>query len=141
MSIVKRAKRVFSAKTALWDSAAGFIEEQLSALGCSAEDVTLVLVAAEEIFVNVATYAYPDSEGELVIDSAADRSCKKITLSFSDTGIPHDPLSGTDPNVTLSAGERSVGGLGIFLVKRIMDTAFYQHTENENVLTVEKTFK
>lgn len=104
--------------------------------GVPALDFTLHLVT-EEIVVNIVNYAYPaETVGEVSINVWADD--KRITLEFIDRGTPFDPLEKEDPDVTLGISERAIGGLGIFLVKQMMETVEYRYEGGCNILTVSK---
>lgn len=99
-------------------------------------EFTLHLVV-EEIVVNIVNYAYPvGADGEVSIDVIATPSA--IELSFSDCGVPFNPLEKEDPDTTLSAEERPIGGLGIFLVKQMMDSVNYRYEDGRNILTTTK---
>ena len=97
-------------------------------------------VAVEEIFVNIANYAYPSGEGEAVISIEADKDAKSVSILFEDQGTPYDPLKNEDPDITLSADERPIGGLGIFMVKKSMDEVSYEYKDGKNRLTISKSF-
>ena len=97
-------------------------------------------VAIEEIFVNIAHYAYPGGEGNAVIEVEADSSAKNVLIVFEDNGIPYNPLEKEDPDISLSADDRPVGGLGIFMVKKTMDGMSYEYKDNRNRLTIVKGF-
>jgi anti-sigma regulatory factor (Ser/Thr protein kinase) len=103
----------------------------------AAFDLTL---ACEEILVNIASYAYPEGEGELAIHWNHDTADKKLTLIFTDSGIPFDPLKKDDPDLSVPFRERKIGGLGIMMVRERMDHIQYSYTGKENVLTVEKRY-
>ena len=96
-------------------------------------------VAVEEIFVNIASYAYTPGTGSATIlfEEEKDPHCAKIT--FIDRGVPYDPLKKADPDVTLSAEERGIGGLGIFMVKKTMDDISYVYKDEQNILTIRKS--
>ena len=96
-------------------------------------------VALEELFVNIAHYAYPDSTGDAVIRMSVGSEYAEITLI--DSGIPYDPLAKPDPDVTLSAQDRPIGGLGIFMTKKLMDDISYEHKDGRNILTIKKSLK
>ena len=98
-------------------------------------------VAIEEVFVNIAHYAYPESDGEMTLHLSFDKQSGKVTFRFADKGIPFDPLKKPDPDITLSANEREIGGLGIFIAKKTMDTMSYTYENGENILTMTKTIK
>jgi anti-sigma regulatory factor (Ser/Thr protein kinase) len=92
-------------------------------------------VAAEEIFVNIANYAYPPGEtGDVFISVKGD-----AVLRFEDTGQPYNPLEKADPDLDVPLMEREIGGLGIYLVKNLMDKVEYEHTGGKNVLTITKS--
>lgn len=118
-------------------------EEIIEAVMGSAEvtaqpdlDFTLRLVV-EEIVVNIVNYAYPEGlDGELNVSITANDT--EITLVFSDSGTPFDPLAKDDPDTTLGIDERPIGGLGIFLVKQMMDTVTYRYENGCNILTMSK---
>lgn len=93
-------------------------------------------VAFEEIFVNIAHYAYGDQVGDVEI--TFERSDDALTVTFSDSGTPYDPLKKPDPDTTLSAEKREIGGLGIFLVKKYMDEVSYEYRDGNNIFTMKK---
>ena len=135
---MKQVARTFPAKLNMLDEVLGFAEEQLETSGCPMKAQMAFTVCLEEAFVNVASYAYPDSEGEaelviLVVDD-------KITATLSDEGIPFNPMEKEDPDITLSAEERGIGGLGIFMVKRMLDDVGYERIGDRNILTMVKSF-
>lgn len=96
-------------------------------------------MAVEEIFVNIAHYAYEKDEGTATIRVEVEGEPVQIAVTFSDGGIPYDPLSRDAPDITLSAEERGIGGLGIYLVKKSMDDVIYEYRDGKNVLTIKKT--
>ena len=117
----------------------GFVEEMLEGLECPMKIQTAICVAIEEVFVNVAHYAYPDGEGDLSLYIGFDEQSRAITFRMTDRGVPFDPLKIPDPDFTLSAQDREIGGLGIFIVKKTMDSLSYSYENGENVLTMIKT--
>ena len=96
-------------------------------------------LALEEAVVNVMSYAYPDSQGDVKVDIIIDD--QKVVSILTDSGIPFDPTQKGDVDTTLPAEERPIGGLGIHLVKQIMDKVSYQYVDNQNILTLEKNIK
>ena len=98
-----------------------------------------VELAIEEIFVNIASYAYPSGNGDVCILAEVSGSPKTLTVVFKDSGIPFDPLAMKDPDITIPTAQRSIGGLGIFLVKDNMDNVEYCYSDGKNVLTIKKT--
>ena len=97
-----------------------------------------VCVAIEEVFVNVAHYAYPGGEGHVTLGIDFDASDSAVTFRMTDKGIPFDPLKKPDPDITLSAEDRDIGGLGIFITKKTMDSVTYAYENGENILTMIK---
>lgn len=96
-------------------------------------------VAVEEIFVNIAHYAYPkDQPGWAVIRCQVDQDPLRITIQFIDWGVPFNPLAKKDADITLSAEDRQIGGLGILMVKRSMDEVNYVYENGQNILTLIK---
>ena len=95
-------------------------------------------IAAEEIFVNIARYAYAPREGEATIEIDVSGDPPVAVLRFLDRGTPFNPLEKKDPDVTLSAEDREAGGLGVFMAKKIADTIHYAHEADHNVLTLTK---
>ncbi len=113
-----------------------FVDERLEAAGCPMKTQMQIDVAVEEMFVNIAQYAYAPGTGEAVIGMGIQGGSAVITLK--DWGMPFDPLAKTDPDVSLSAEERKIGGLGIFMVKKSMDDVSYVYAEGQNQLTIRK---
>ena len=131
-------KRSFPAKTDALSDVLGFVDEMLERHGCPMKIQMAICVAIEEIFVNVARYAYEGGEGEVTLAIAFDSESRALTFRMSDRGIPFDPLKKPDPDITLSAEEREIGGLGIFITKKTMDSVQYTYENGENILTMIK---
>ncbi len=131
-------EREFPANEASLNDIIAFAEEELEAIGAPPAAMMPLTVAVEEIFVNIAHYAYPGQPGtmKLAIQPEEDG----VSLRFTDHGMPFDPLSRRDPDITLSAEERKVGGLGIFMVKKTMDFIRYRFENGQNILTLQKNF-
>lgn len=120
------------------DQVLAFADAILEEAGCSPKAQMQIDVAIEEIFVNIAHYAYPSGNGEATIYMEEDASSKTVQITFEDEGIPYDPLKNEDPDITLSAEERPIGGLGIFMVKKSMDDVSYEYSDGKNRLTIKK---
>ena len=108
---------------------------------CETDLMYKIDVASEEIFVNIAHYAYKDKLpagefGQALITCTYEDEL--LTIIFRDQGVPFNPLDRPDPDITLSAEDRSIGGLGIFLTKKYMDKVEYNYENGENVLTLKK---
>ena len=116
----------------------GFIDAQLEEADCPIKVQTQIDVAVEEIFVNIAHYAYAPGKGEATVSVEISEPDSMVTITFKDRGIPYDPTAKIDPDVTLSVEEREVGGLGIFMVKQLMDHMSYEYRDGQNVLHLQK---
>jgi len=117
-----------------------FVDESLEKRDCPMRVQMQIDIAVEEIFVNIASYAYTPEIGKAEILIQEDHDPEGITITFIDTGIPYDPLVKPDPDVTLSANQRQIGGLGIYMVKKSMTDMTYRYEENRNILTIRKEF-
>lgn len=115
-----------------------FVDEQLEALDCPMKAQMQIDIAIDELFSNIAFYAYGEGEGEATVRFEAVDSPRAVRITFIDSGIPYNPLSAEDPDVTLSAEDRKIGGLGIFMVKKSMDTVEYVYQDGKNMLTIQK---
>ncbi|MBQ9518937.1 MAG: ATP-binding protein, partial [Firmicutes bacterium] len=110
-----------------------FLAEQL--MGHPMKLLMQLNLVVEEIFINIANYAYKDKVGKTRISCDMDSENHLITIVFEDEGIPFNPLEREDPDVTASAEEREIGGLGIFLTKKMMDDVRYENKNGTNRLT------
>ena len=115
-----------------------FVDRHLEKTGVSMKVQMQIDVAVEEIFVNIAYYAYSPDIGTAVIQVEADNDKNQISITFVDTGKPYNPLEKPDPDVTLSAAERDIGGLGIYMVKKSMDDMNYEYKDRQNILKITK---
>ncbi|MBP3509833.1 ATP-binding protein [Oscillibacter sp.] len=122
------------------DTVQGFVDEELDQLPCTLETRLQIQIAVEELFVNIASYAYTPGTGEAVIGCQVEQEPPSITIQFRDRGKPFDPLAKEDADITLSAEERQIGGLGIYMVKNSMDDVHYVYENGQNILTIRKNF-
>lgn len=122
----------YQAKIEELDKVLALVEGKLEEAEVSPKITISFLVAVEEIFVNVAHYAYQGEEGYVDID--LDISDGKILICFCDEGVAFDPLAKEDPDITATVEEREIGGLGIYMVKKSMDGIEYERVDNKNVL-------
>lgn len=106
--------------------------------GLSHKDLLQIHMVIDEIFGNIVAYAYEDGRGDVVILVDYDKTQGTVMLVFTDEGKPYNPLLNEDPDIKLSADERTVGGLGIFMVKNTMDEIDYENREGKNILTMKK---
>ena len=115
-----------------------FVDEQLKALACPVKAQMQIDVAIDELFCNIAAYAYAPGTGEATVCFDFDADTRTVSITFLDSGVPFDPLGIADPNVKATAEERGIGGLGIYLVKKTMDRMDYRYADGKNTLTIQK---
>ena len=115
-----------------------FLKQKLETLHCSVKSQGQIVVAAEEVFVNIAQYAYAPGTGDALIRVNSGEDLRDVSITFIDWGIPFNPMAKPDPDVTLPAEKRSIGGLGIFMTKKLMDDVSYEYSDGRNVLTMRK---
>ena len=115
-----------------------FVNEQFEGVGCSVKVQTQIDIAVDEIFSNIVHYAYGENGGEVTVGIEMEDNPQAAVITFIDSGVPYDPLSQAEPDITLSADEREIGGLGIFMVKKTMDDLAYEHKNGMNILKIRK---
>ncbi|MDY5846614.1 MAG: ATP-binding protein [Bariatricus sp.] len=115
-----------------------FVEEALEEIGCPMKVQIQMNVAIDEIFSNICYYAYQPGTGDATILLDISENPTQVTVTFIDQGIPYDPLKQEEPDTTLSADERTIGGLGIFMVKKSMDELSYEYKDGKNILNMKK---
>ena len=120
------------------DTVMAFVDQQLEEVGCSMKAQMQIDIAVEEVYVNIAHYAYNPEVGGVTIRVQIEEEPLAVILTFIDKGKPYDPLAKEDPDVTLAAEDRQIGGLGIFMVKKSMDNVSYEYSEGRNILTLKK---
>lgn len=120
------------------DEVQAFIGELLEEQGCPFKTQMAIDVCVEEIFVNIAHYAYAPGTGAATVRAEISGEPPEITITFTDRGKPFDPLAKEDPDVTLSAEERDIGGLGIYMTKKMMDDVSYEYKDGCNILQIRK---
>lgn len=130
------SERRFAARDENLSAVIGFVEQELEQAECSPKTIMQISLCVEELFTNVVHYAYPERPGEVAF--ALHIQDGELYLRMSDSGIPFDPLKQEDPDISLSAEERQIGGLGIFLVKKTMDEVRYEYKDSQNILTMRK---
>ena len=120
------------------DEVQAFVEERLDGADCDPRTLMQIGVAVEEIFVNIASYAYDPSIGKATVRVEVNEEPVSVSVTFLDHGVPYDPLSREDPDVSLAAEQREIGGLGIFMTKKLMDDIAYEYRDGQNILTLKK---
>ena len=114
------------------------IDEELEAADCPMATQIAIDVAVEELFVNIASYAYEGKSGPATVQVSVHEDQKSVEITLIDIGKQYDPLAKPDPDVTLAAKDRTKGGLGIFMVKNSMDDMKYEYKDGKNILTLKK---
>lgn len=126
------------------DKVLSFVDQRLEELDCSMKVQMQIDLAIEEVYVNVAQYAYqhlpPEERRKGMVSICVEDldDPKRVEVTFADEGIPFDPLAKEDPDVTLNADSRPIGGLGIFMVKKSMDSVEYEYKDGKNILKFRK---
>jgi len=113
-----------------------FVGEAMRSARMDKTEQNNINIAVEEIFVNIASYAYPDGEGFVTVRLST--GAGQFAASFMDDGTRYDPLAQSDPDTSLSAKERDIGGLGILMIKKLMDSVEYEYRDERNILTIKK---
>lgn len=115
-----------------------FVDEQLERLGCPPESQAQIDVAIDELFSNIAYYAYNPETGPATVRVEVTEEPLSVEITFIDSGVAYNPLAKDDPDLSLSADEREIGGLGIFIVKNSMDEVAYEYKDGKNILRIRK---
>ena len=115
-----------------------FVNEQLEALGCPMKAQLQIDIAIDELFSNIAHYAYNPDVGIATVRVEIMEEPLSVVITFIDGGVPYDPLQTADPNTGLPIEEREIGGLGIYIVKKSMDEITYEYKDGKNILSIKK---
>ena len=118
-----------------------FVDAQLEALDCPMKAQVQINIAIDELFGNIAHYAYNPDVGEATVRVEVEEKPLSVIITFIDGGVPYDPLQAAEPDTTLSAEERALGGLGIFMVRKSMDEITYRYENGRNILSIRKTLR
>lgn len=117
-----------------------FVDGQLEQFGCPVKAQMQIDLAIDELFGNIAHYAYSPEVGPATVRVEVTEQPLAVVVTFIDNGVPYDPLKGEEPDITLSAEERQIGGLGIYIVKKSMDEISYEYKDGQNILKIKKNF-
>lgn len=129
---------VFDATIENIEKVTEFVDSLLEENDCSMKAQMQIDVAIDELFSNIAYYAYNPNVGKAELQVEFGENPKSVSITFIDSGKPYNPLEKEDPDVTLSAEERGIGGLGIYMVKKSMDNVSYEYSDGKNKLTIVK---
>ena len=119
-------------------AAVDFVDRALEAVGCPMKVQFQFNVAIDELLSNISRYAYAPDTGKATVRFEFDAAQNMAHITFIDRGIPYDPLQKGDPDISLTADKREVGGLGIFMVKKMMDDMCYRREDGCNILRISK---
>ena len=117
-----------------------FVNEALKEAECPEPVRIQIDIAIDEIFGNIARYAYGTGHGRTTVRVETEENPAGATVTFIDRGVPYDPLTAAAPDITLPARERSIGGLGLFMVRKTMDSVSYSYRDGMNELSIRKHF-
>lgn len=120
------------------ESVLAFVDGELEQIACPMKQQMQIDIAVEELYVNIAHYAYAPETGMVTLRVETTETPASVAITFTDQGRPYNPLAKADPDVALSADERQIGGLGIFMVKKSMDEMDYEYRDGRNILTIRK---
>lgn len=120
------------------DTVLDFVNGELECISCSKKTQMQIEIAVEEIYVNIVHYAYAPKAGKATVCCGVEKDPPRVIIRFLDQGIPYNPLGKADPDTSLSAEERELGGLGILMVKKSMDHISYDFEDGYNILTIGK---
>lgn len=115
-----------------------FVNEELEALDCPVKAQMQIDIAIDELFGNIAHYAYHPEVGNATVRVEVTEEPLAVIVTFIDGGVPYDPLKAAEPDITLSAEDRQLGGLGIYMVKKSMDEITYEYKDEKNILSIKK---
>ncbi len=115
-----------------------FVDEQLAQLNCPLKAQMQIDIAIDELFGNIAHYAYNPKTGPATVRIDVLQDPLSVVVTFIDNGKAYDPLAREDPDISLTAQEREIGGLGIFMVKKCMDEISYEYKDGQNILCIKK---
>ena len=133
-----KKEMVLAADVERMDEVLDFVNEVLESCDAPMKTIMQIDIAVEEIFVNIAHYAYQPGTGEACISIDVQEAPACAVIRFADSGKPYNPLEREDPDVSLGVEEREIGGLGIYMVKKSMDEVSYAYENGQNVLTIRK---
>lgn len=134
----KSEELVVEAEKENLDRVTAFVNSRLETVDCPPKAQMQIGVAVEEVFVNIASYAYAPDKGLVKVRVEVSADPVTVTITFTDRGTPYDPLSREAPDITLPADAREIGGLGIYMTKKLMDDVRYAYEDGRNVLTLKK---
>lgn len=130
-----------TAKTENIEKITAFVDGQLEMYDCPPKAKIQIDIAIDELFGNIAQYAYNPGEGPATVRVEVTENPLSVILTFIDKGVPYNPLEKSDPDISLSSEDRQIGGLGIYMVKKTMDEIVYEYKDGQNILKVKKSLE
>lgn len=118
-----------------------FVTAELENVDCPPKVQIQISIAIDELFSNISRYAYNPEIGPAAVRVEVEENPLAVVITFMDHGVPYDPLAKVNPDTSLSAEDREIGGLGIFLVKNIMDDVVYEYKDGRNILKIKKNLE
>ena len=134
-------ERTVDAKPESLSEIKSFVSAGLEAMGCPEEAREQLLVVADEIFGNIVNYAYEGAAGKATVRLEAGAEPRSVVMTFLDGGTPFNPLAMKAPDTSLKARERKIGGLGIFMVRKLADEVTYEYADGKNILKIRKKYE
>ncbi len=116
-----------------------WIETVANRIGAPTRNTRQILIAVDEVFTNIASYSYLEGDGMTEVSADFDETTRQLIITFADSGIAYNPLEAEEPDIDAALDDRAPGGLGIFMVRQLMDSMEYQRKNNRNILTLKKT--
>ena len=118
-----------------------FVNEHLEAYNCPMKAQIQIEIAIDELFGNIAHYAYNPDVGPATVRVEVSEEPLQVVITFMDHGVPYDPLLAKEPDISASAEDRAIGGLGVYMVKKSMDSVDYEYVDGRNILRIKKTLE
>lgn len=115
-----------------------FVRRKLKKTEGRMQDRLVVEIIVEELFTNIASYAYGENTGRVTVECRISQEASEVMVVFTDRGMPYNPLEHEDPDTRASIEEREIGGCGILMAKKMMDDVQYEFRDGKNILTIRK---
>jgi anti-sigma regulatory factor (Ser/Thr protein kinase) len=138
MEVMRVSEIMVDATVENMDKVVSFVEEQLDAIDCPMKAKTQINIAIDELFSNISFYAYNPEVGTATVRVDVENNPPAVVVTFIDQGKEYNPLEKDEPDITASAEDRPIGGLGVFMVKKMMDAIEYEYKNGQNILKIKK---
>ncbi|MDP1552357.1 MAG: ATP-binding protein [Methanobacteriaceae archaeon] len=131
-------KIVVPAKIENLQKVLNFVNQELESVEYDKKSLLQLELSIEEAYVNIANYAYESEDGDVLISFNIDENPTQVTIQFIDCGTPYNPLNNEDPETFSKIEDKEIGGLGILLIKKNVDSIGYEYQDGKNILTLKK---